>query len=557
MPDNTIETDILIIGSGPIGATFARRIREKYSDKKITIVDAGPQRSAKPGEHLKNAYLYQKDRTNFSDMVRAELYPLSIPTQNVELPNLDPSAFWASAFVRNNMNPYQDPNKNMPSALAAFVLGGMGIHWTCATPRYDDTELGRLKGEISNLESYYEQAESYFKTNRDAFKESSRGRKIKEVLNGIYSNLQPDKEVQELPVAATRRSDKQAFIHWTGPADIYGERLQLERAAYSDNFKLLPNSIVKKLVHSNGRIDHAEVQCFDPWETTIIEADIFIVAASAIKTPQLLYASGIYNDPSGPLGRYLNEHVMTFTQVVLSKKIVEELEAPHPLPKYFYDFLELYHVLNEKDEPVPIPLDDPDPTLWIPVQKDRPWHCQIHKDNFSYGKLSDDVDDRLVVDLRWFGFVYPHYHNRVEFQTAEEKGISDIHGLPQPTFDFEYVRDDEGGYDRTWQDPPSPSEQRQKMHEMMEDMTKAALAIGGILPDSPPQFLEAGSSLHTMGTYRMGTDENKSVVDLNSKVWNFDNLYLGGPGVIPTANGGNPTLTAAALAIRAVENMNI
>lgn len=554
MTTRTISTDILIIGSGPIGATFARRIREKYDKKKIIIVDAGPQRSAKPGEHLKNAYLYQKDRTNFSDMVRAELYPLSIPTQDVKIPNLDPSAYWTSAFVRNNMNPYQDPNKNMPSALASFVVGGMGAHWTCATPRFDHTELGSLKNQIDDLDGCYTKAEEYFKTNTKTFEESCRGQKIQEVLEDIYQYLQAEKRVQLLPVAAKQRDDKNGFINWTGPYDILGETLQGELAAHSDKFEILPNSIVKKLHHNDdGKISYAEIQCFAPWEKIRIEAEIFIVAASAIKTPQLLWNSEIYLPA---LGRYLTEHVMAFTQVVLSKEIVENLQCQNQ--NYFADFPELYHVANPDDDPVcNIPVDDPDPTLWIPVQENRPWHSQIHKDNFSYGQLSDDIDDRLVVDLRWFGFVYPHIDNRVEFETAQRNQISDIHGLPQPTFDFEYVRDNTEGYDKTWQDVPTPAEQRQQMHTMMEDMTKAALAIGGILPDSPPQFLEAGSSLHTMGTYRMGTDREKSVVDLDSKVWGFDNLYLGGPGVIPTANGGNPTLTAAALAIRAVEKMPI
>jgi choline dehydrogenase-like flavoprotein len=65
-----------------------------------------------------------------------------------------------------------------------------------------------------------------------------------------------------------------------------------------------------------------------------------------------------------------------------------------------------------------------------------------------------------------------------------------------------------------------------------------------------------GSSLHTMGTIRMGeADDGTSVCDPDSRVWSFDNLFVGGNGVIPTANACNPTLTSVALAVRSCERV--
>jgi choline dehydrogenase-like flavoprotein len=56
-----------------------------------------------------------------------------------------------------------------------------------------------------------------------------------------------------------------------------------------------------------------------------------------------------------------------------------------------------------------------------------------------------------------------------------------------------------------------------------------------------------------MGTTRMGTDPTESVVDAQLRAHDVANLWCVSSSVFPTVGSANPTLTIAALALRASE----
>lgn len=60
---------------------------------------------------------------------------------------------------------------------------------------------------------------------------------------------------------------------------------------------------------------------------------------------------------------------------------------------------------------------------------------------------------------------------------------------------------------------------------------------------------------HIVGTCRMGDSPTDSVVDRNQRSWDHPNLFITGSSVFPTVATGNPSLTIAALAFWAADNV--
>jgi pyranose oxidase len=471
------------------------------------MVDAGPKLSGRPGEHLKNAFIYQRNLDRFASVIRGHLHPLSPPAAK----SVDTLDLLIS----------------LDAAIATYAVGGMATHWTGVTPRHHPTVERADCIPGAEWDELYSEGEKLLNTHTDVFANSIRHQVIQDALAAEYAELPAPYGVQHLPLAAERRQDNPELVRWTGSDTILGP---LADGLYDERqFLLCDQRLCARLGRTadGSRIEYAEIQDLANWRTIYVEADTFVVAGGAVLTPQLLYASDIR--PKA-LGRYLTEQPVAFCQIILHKSLVNAIASD---PR-FAERVAAYREHNPHD-PLPIPPNDPDPNVWIPVSKDRPWHCQIHRD-LPYDDMvpNPDVDDRLIVDLRWFGLVDPRYENRVIFSDTN----CDLFGMPQPAFDFSLSDDD-----------------CQRQQEMMRDLRRAAAALGEFLPGSEPRFIVPALPLHIAGTTRMGTNADTSVVDPDSKVWGIQNLYLGGNGLIPSSNASNPTLTSVALALKATRKI--
>ena len=284
-------------------------------------------------------------------------------------------------------------------------------------------------------------------------------------------------------------------------------------ACYKGNFEIRSETICRKLIHKNGKVSSAILENLRTGKQEEIKAQIVIVTADALRTPQLLWASGIR--PKA-LGHYLNEHPFVFTFVELKDDLVDKTMAKS------------YNQSKRKEPTIGV--------FWIPFDApNHPFHGQIMHMDVSPLIIETNGNPKHIVGLGWGCLKESRFEDCIIFSETEK----DYLGMPKMNFKFTLTEKDRAAIDKA-----------------MEIQAKAAAAFGKVIKEGEQTLMPAGTSLHYEGTIRMGAEnDGESVCDTYSQVWGFDNLFVGGNGVIPIETTSNPTLTSVALAVRSAEKI--
>jgi choline dehydrogenase-like flavoprotein len=487
------EVDVLVIGSGPVGSAFARAVHERAPEARIVMLEAGPQLTDRPGAHVKN--LVDSEARH-----RAQVLSEGPDGLDDGRPRTGPpepgKARPGTALV--------DPtNAAFPEGAMSTNVGGMGAHWTCACPRPGDGERIPFLPD-PELDELLSQAERFLGVRRDVFPDSAAGRAILDALSATYDRgLPSDRRVDRMPLACGRDAAGQPY--WTGSDLVLGP---LAEPAI-DTFELRADTICRRLEIDGRRVVAAEVEHRPTARRERIAARTTFVACDALRTPQLLWASGIR---LASLGGYLNDHIQVVSAVKLDPASIQG-EARSGTE------------LHGSGDPIV-------GVFWVPFSgAAHPFHGQVMHLELSPIGIVDDQPGQHVVGLGWFVPKEIRAADRVVFSDRE----LDAYGMPAMRIEYGLTDLD-----------------RVNIDAAIVDQQHGASALGEPVPGRGPTLIPAGSSLHYQGTTRMGeVDDGESVCDPFSRVWGFDNLLVGGNGVIPTRTASNPTLTSVALAIRA------
>lgn len=485
--------DVAIVGSGPTASAYARILSEEAPGATIAMFEVGPTVSNPPGAHVKNI----EDPERRSIAQRAS----EGPGAGAETVNSPGAVKSGERRARPGTYLLQDgyafPGEDgMPVAAMSSNVGGMAAHWTAACPRPGGKERIPF---LADLEQLLGDAERLLGVTTHAFDGAPFSDLVrKRLAAAVDEGRGPACRVKPMPLAVHRRED--GVLAWSGSDVVMGEATR-----ENPQFQLFDESLVTRVLVEDGAAAGIEVQDRRSGETRRVAARYVVVGGDALRTPQLLWASGIRPDA---LGRYLNDQA----QVVFASRLrdVQAEIAPAAAGG----------ALSEQAG-----------VAWVPYTDEAPFHGQIMQLDASPIPLADDdpVVPGSIVGLGLFCAKDLQREDRVAF----DDGARDSYGMPAMRIHYRLTDRD-----------------KQVLERARQEIVRLGKAVGEPL-DERPFVLPPGASLHYQGTTRMGqADDGESVCSPDSQVWQVPRLFVAGNGVIPTATACNPTLTAVALAVR-------
>lgn len=531
--------DVCIVGGGIAGGLIADTLTKEGHE--VVILEAGPwmdderlqdrmERALRPEHSSEEIWKQGLDRDR-------DRYTQSVPSRlGVEL------------------------NRNRLKA-----VGGTTLHWAAHVPRMLEKDFNMQSRyglatdwpmEYSDLQPYYAWAEReigvaggadnpFLPRDEDppmpAHPMSTTDRLYQEVCEelGIETHSNP------LAINSESYDSRTQCLGFSTCSPVCPSRAKYTgdihvRKAQDNGATIIDRAPVKRIEHDNLGNTAAAVVYETPQGAEHRQyADQFVLACGGIETPRLLllsdslqYPDGLANT-SGRVGNHLHFECTVAVDAQFDGPTNDQpVGFLTTVSEQFYDH----------DQPTPgsyrLRFRNADPQSPLSVAlgarspltepfKGTPWGDELLE------QMEHATENRrLRVDAQVE--MLPHRENTLTLSDTETDSL----GKPTP-----HISVDIGDH------------VIQTGHAALEKIETILTTLGATITDrSDPR--NQTLQYHHKGTTRMGSDPDNSVVNSSLRTHDLQNLWIASSSVFPTGGAVNPTLTIAALALYAAENID-
>ncbi len=590
--------DAVIVGAGISGALIAHELSS--AGKRVLVIEAGPAEDPTRGgyDRYLNRFYQTALKDNQSPYAKNPNAPMP---RSTDAHKLTPGQTDASGYLVQT-GPFAT------DTTYTRVLGGTTMHWEAKTPRMlpEDFEMRSRFGQGENwpidydaLEPYYQLAEREIGVSADVEEQRYLGlrfapdyvfpmhamplsyldQKVDEGIRGTSVEL--DGQSYELRVRSfpqgrngipNPKYDGNRGFRPVGAVSTHqteeGGRCQgnnncvpicpvqakyhagktLAKALQTGRVEILAQAVASR-VHvdpASGRVSHIEVKRYaDPsspaFETGIVRGKLFVLSTNAIENARLLLASDLPSS-SGLVGRNLMDHAY-----LLNWGLMPQLCGTMRGTNVTGGIVELRGgSFRRRQAAFSVDIHN-DGWGWA-VGSPASDLLSLVDDHNQFGdrlryQLADKISRQLL--LAFMIEVLPSESNRVTVDPSYTDALGNMrpvisYSVPEYTLrGAAYARrfarlvfQRLGAADHTAYDPSD---------------------FGYVTYEGEGFAIRGGN--HLAGTHIMGTDRRSSVVNVDQRSWDHDNLYLVGGGSMPSIGTANITLTLAALCYRSARAM--
>ncbi|MGM0591496.1 MAG: GMC family oxidoreductase [Halobacteriota archaeon] len=511
--------DVCVVGSGPAGTLVAHRLAERGHD--VVVLEAGrrfpfEERNRQMEAHIRpgggNVWEMGGDRDAYTSSG-----PKDYPLNAARVKGVGGSTLhWQGMVMRLHERDFEMRTRHGVAADWPIEYGDLRPYYAAA-----ETELG-VAGAVDN--PYAAPRESPFPL--PAFPPS--------YSDSIFAEACERLGIDMHSVPNARNSEP--HDGHTGclgfgtckPVCPSGAKYTAERhveKAVAAGARLLDRVPVQRLEHdTSGERVEAAVYATPTRETYRQEARAFVVACGGVETPRLLllsdseqYPDGLANS-SGLVGRYFMDHLFAG----MGGRIDRETRQNH----VGFVTSECHQFYDDADPVEGVKLE------FLNYAGPSPVVSALHAETWG---------DELLAQLREDYGAHVGVGALVEQLPSETNYVgldssrTDDHGNPVPEIHWSVDAD------------------TKRVIRRVNDIQREILDELGATIDWQVGPDNTGPAFHHMGTTRMGQNPEEAVVDADLQTHDLTNLWLAGSSVFPTGGAMNPTLTIAALALRAAD----